>query len=292
MKLNTRLVSQLIASQFPEYAHLPVKPIAKSGHDNRTFHLGNNLSVRLPSAAGYAAQVSKEQRWLPYLKQHLSLAITQQVAVGQAEFDYPYAWSICRWLPGDTASDGPIADMNQFACDLADFLMELQAIDSQDGPPAGLHNYYRGGDLAIYSHDVDRVLANRDLNLQANRQAVTTIWKKALESSWTVPAVWVHGDVAPTNMLVIDGRLSAVIDFGVLGTGDPSCDLVMAWTFFSNQSQQTFKERFSYPADVWHRAKGWALWKALITIEEWQTKDQSRYLEAVKVLHQVLADNS
>lgn len=292
MKINVTLVSQLVNSQFPDYAHLPIRPIAKSGHDNRTFHLGDDFSVRLPSAVGYATQVTKEKQWLPYLQQHLSLPITQQVAVGKPEFGYPYAWSICRWLPGNTAADGPITDLNQFAVDLADFLIELQSIDCQDGPPAGLHNYYRGGSLTTYSHEVGRVLANNNLNLQANRQLLATIWQTAIDSTWNSPAVWVHGDVAPTNMLVVDGQLSSVIDFGVLGTGDPSCDLVMAWTFFTHNSQQTFKDRFSYPVDVWQRAKGWALWKALITIEEWQSVDSSRYLEAIKVIHQIIADRN
>lgn len=292
MNINTELVNMLISSQFPAYAHLPIRPVAKSGHDNRTFHLGNQLSVRLPSAEGYAAQVTKESKWLPYLQQQLSLPITQQVAIGKPEFGYPFAWSICHWLPGKTASEGPIADLNQFASDLADFLIDLQKIDCQEGPPAGLHNYYRGGDLATYHHDVARVLANQDLNLQGDRQVLATIWQTALETHWSSPPVWVHGDVAPTNMLVRDGRLSAVIDFGVLGTGDPSCDLVMAWTFFEGQSQQIFKNCFSYSVDVWQRAKGWALWKALITVEEWQHKDHSRYLEAVAVIQQVLADNA
>lgn len=291
MKLNTHLVRQLIHSQFPEYAQLPIKPVAKSGHDNRTFHLGDNLSVRLPSAEGYAAQVNKEQRWLPYLQQHLSLPITKQVAVGKAEFDYPYSWSICHWLPGKTADEGPINDLSHFAKDLANFLMELQKIDCHAGPTAGLHNYYRGGDLATYDHEVAQVLANQTLNLQANRQQLAILWQQALASKWTLPEVWVHGDVTPTNLLVREGRLSAVIDFGVLGTGDPSCDLVMAWTFFSGQSQQLFKETLDFPMDVWQRAKGWALWKALITIEEWQDKDPSRYLEAVKVIHRVMTDN-
>lgn len=290
MKINTDLVRHLIAEQFPIYADLPVRMVAKSGHDNRTFHLGDTLSVRLPSGEGYAAQVTKEQRWLPYLQQQLTLPITQQVAVGKPSLGYPYSWSICHWLPGETAKDGNLEDLHQFARDLAGFLRDLQKIDCHDGPSAGRHNYYRGGNLAVYTDDVARVLQNEQLNLQADRNVLKTIWETALATTWTDRPVWVHGDVAPTNMLVMDGRLSAVIDFGVLGTGDPSCDLVMAWTFFYGQNRQTFKDHLPYNADVWQRAKGWALWKALLIIEESQGNHHTAYLEAVSTIHEILAD--
>ena len=65
MELNDALVRHLVDAQFPQWAHLPIRQVMPGGWDNRTFRLGEELLVRLPSADGYAAAVAKEQRWLP-----------------------------------------------------------------------------------------------------------------------------------------------------------------------------------------------------------------------------------
>ena len=144
------MAAQLVAEQFPEWADLPVVPVALNGWDNTTFRLGEELSIRLPSADGYVAQVAKEHRWLPTLAPHLPLPIPEPVAMGRPDVTFPWPWSIYRWIDGEPARDDRICDRNTLAADLARFLTALQAIDASDGPPAGAHSFFRGGPLVVY----------------------------------------------------------------------------------------------------------------------------------------------
>ena len=260
--ITTTLVQKLIATQFPYYAHLSITPVSNQGHDNRSFRLGSQLLIRLPSSAAYSNQVLKEQQWLPLLAPNLPLPIPTPIALGSPTNDYPYPWSIYKWIEGETASVQTITDLSQFAADLAHFLTTLQEISTQDGPAAGKHNFYRGGPLSIYDTETRTAIAalvNAD-----NQKTATMIWNRALSSSWDKPPVWVHGDVALGNLLTTDGRLSAVIDFGCMAIGDPACDLVIAWNVLDAKSREIFKQTFTYDDATWHRAHGWALWKALI----------------------------
>jgi aminoglycoside phosphotransferase (APT) family kinase protein len=263
-EITAAVVARLVAEQFPQWADLPVERVAVDGWDNTTFRLGDALSVRLPSADGYVAQVDKEHRWLPVLARHLPLLIPEPVALGQPRAGFPRPWSIYRWIDGGPAGLEPVADLTGFAADLAGFLAALYAVDASDGPSPGWHNFFRGGSLEAYDAD-----SRRSIELLADdidAEAATEAWDAALASVWDRPPVWVHGDVSPSNLLVVDGVLRAVIDFGCAGVGDPACDLVMAWTFFSGESGDEFRRRLPFDDATWARARGWALWKALITI--------------------------
>src|SRR4029079_15643915 len=210
--IDADLVRRLIADQFPQWADLPVRRVELDGWDNRTFRLGDDLSVRLPSATGYVPQIEKEHRWLPHLAPHLPLPIPSPVAKGQPAAGYPFPWSVYRWLPGEPAATGHIADYCAFAADLAGFLGALYRIDAADGPPAGAHSFYRGGSLAVYDPETRAAIAT--LADEIDTGMVTAIWDEALATNWQGRPVWVHGDVAVGNLLVDEDRLSAVIDFG------------------------------------------------------------------------------
>lgn len=261
--ITTARVQKLITTQFPQYAHLPITPVPAQGHDNRSYRLGLHLLVRLPSSTAYSSQVLKEQEWLPVLAPHLPLPIPTPVALGSPTADYPYPWSIYQWIEGETASTTTIIDMPLFAHDLAQFLRALQNINTTKGPAAGKHNFYRGGPLSTYDAETRAAIAS--LPSAADQNTATIIWNQALSSSWDKPPVWVHGDIAVGNLLTTQGHLSAVIDFGCMAIGDPACDLVIAWNVFDGKSRQIFKQAFDYNDATWHRAQGWALWKALIT---------------------------
>lgn len=263
--ITVDLVKKLIFEQFPQWSHLEIKPVKNSGHDNRTFHLGDDLTIRLPSGKEYEPQIQKEAKWLPVLAQHLSLPITAPVAKGKPTPEYPLAWSINRWLVGETVTHTNV-DLQKFAIELARFLKELEAINAENGPQAGAHNFYRGGDLAVYIEEFEQALTQLPAGPQRNHYQ--DIWTTALATKWEKKPVWVHGDIAVGNLLVNDGHLSGVIDFGILGTGDPACDLVMAWTFFDSKSRKAFKEEMGLDDTTWQRGKGWALWKALITPDD------------------------
>ncbi|MDF2900438.1 MAG: aminoglycoside phosphotransferase [Phenylobacterium sp.] len=262
LNIDADLVGRLITGQFPQWADLPIRPVIPGGWDNRTFHLGDAMTVRLPSAADYAKQVEKEQQWLPRLAPHLPLPIPTPLAMGAPAEGYPWSWSIYQWLNGGPASVEPIADRRLFATNLARFLIALQRIDAAGGPPAGRHNFYRGGPLATY--DAETRLAIHALGDKIDARAVSQVWEAAMAAAWSGPPVWVHGDVAAGNLLVEHGRLSAVIDFGSSSIGDPACDLAIAWTFLEGDSREAFRAALPLDAATWARGRGWTLWKALI----------------------------
>lgn len=259
---DTQLVRDLVASQFPQWAELPVRPVEQSGWDNRTFHLGDAMIVRLPSAREYEVQVEKEQRWLPWLARRLPLPIPTPLALGNPSPAFPFRWSIYRWIDGATALPDRIDDLSMFARDLGRFLGAMHAIDAIGGPAGGPHNFYRGGDLAIYDGETRQAI-----DLLAHRpetKGALSLWEQACATSWLARPVWVHGDVSAGNLLVRDGRLCAVIDFGSLGVGDPACDLAIAWTTFHGQSRAAFRKQLPLDEATWIRGAAWALWKALI----------------------------
>lgn len=286
--IDAELVRRLVAAQFPHWADLPVRPVAVGGVDNRTFHLGDELSVRLPSGPGYAPQVEREQRWLPRLAPHLPLPIATPVAMGAPAEGYPFHWSVYRWIEGETARADRIHDLCEFATELANFLTALRRIDPSDGPPPGRHNGFRGGPLAIYDDETRRAIAALDGQLDTG--LATEIWHAALAATWSGPPVWFHGDVAHGNLLVRDGRLAAVIDFGCAGVGDPACDTVIAWTLFSGPSRRAYREALGVDEATWARGRGWALWKALITVAWHVDSTPGRALEARRVLDEILRE--
>ncbi len=286
--IDATLVSRLIAAQFPQWADLSVEPVETSGWDNRTFRLGETMSVRLPSAEGYAAQVEKEQRWLPRLEPLLPLPIPRPLALGRPAEGYPWPWSVYRWLEGENATLKRIDDPSAFATALARFLVALQKIDSAGGPPPGPHNFFRGGPLSVYDAEMRNALTA--LEGEIDVAAATAVWDAALNATWHGSPVWIHGDVAAGNLLVKEGRLSAVIDFGCLGVGDPACDLVIAWTLLSGKSREAFRGALSVDRATWARGRGWALWKALVTLAEYQTTHPLE-AEARRVVANALADH-
>jgi aminoglycoside phosphotransferase (APT) family kinase protein len=262
--ITAALVSELITEQFPQWRDLPVAPVELDGWDNTTFRLGDDMLARLPSADCYSLQVEKEQRWLPVLARQLPLPIPSPLVRGEPSAAFPRPWSIYRWIPGRPAVPERVADLCGFAVALADFLAALYRVDPADGPPPGEHNFMRGGSVATYDRQTKDAIAA--LGDRIDGRAATDAWQAALEATWNGPPVWVHGDVAASNLLVADGQLSAVLDFGCCAVGDPACDLTIAWTFFVSESRTVFRERLALDDATWLRARGWALWKALITL--------------------------
>jgi aminoglycoside phosphotransferase (APT) family kinase protein len=287
--LDAALVRRLVSAQFPAWSNLPVRQVELDGVDNCTFRLGDELSVRLPSNESYALQVAKEQRWLTILAPHLPLPIPEPVAAGRPGEGYSFSWSVYRWLDGANASHENVDDLRTFATTLADFLNALQLVDPADGPPAGPHNFYRGGPLATYDAESRRAIAA--LTGHPAGAAATEVWERALAATWHGRPVWFHGDVAEGNLLVRDGRLAAVIDFGTSGVGDPACDLVIAWTFLSGESREAFRAAVVADAATWARGRGWALWKALITLAEHRGTNPDKAATAGRVIDEVLADH-
>lgn len=287
--IDVDLVRALVATQFPQWAHLPVEPAEPDGWDNRTFHLGEHMSVRLPSGPQYALQVEKEQKWLPKLAPHLPLPVPVPLALGTPAHGYPWQWSVYRWLDGEIATIERISDLQEFAITLAQFLAALQRVDPAGGPPPGKHNFFRGGPLTVYDGETREALAL--LEGRIDTDAATAVWEAALAANWQGSPVWLHGDVSSENLLVHRGRLNAVIDFGCSGVGDPACDLAIAWTLFDGGSREAFRAALPLEDETWARGRGWALWKGLKTIAQHMNTNLSEAGKARRTIEEVLLDH-
>jgi len=287
--IDATLVKRLIAAQFPQWSHLPVTPVEIDGWDNRTYRLGDDLTVRLPTAAGYVPAVDKENEWLPRLAPSLPVAIPTIVAKGVPGEGYPFPWSIRGWIQGETAAQARIDDMAQFATSVAEFLLALQRCDSSGGPAAGEHSWYRGAAPAHYDEETRRCLTELQGHVDTDRAAA--VWDAALAAEWHGEPVWFHGDIAAGNLLAVDGKLVAVIDFGTSGVGDPACDLVIAWTDFTGESRRVFRTAMEQDEGTWARARGWLLWKSLLVLSESIGTDPDRAAVQHRLIDEVLADH-
>ncbi|WP_328477768.1 aminoglycoside phosphotransferase family protein [Actinoplanes sp. NBC_00393] len=289
--IDVGLVRRLIAAQFPRWRDLPVTPVAVDGWDNRTYRLGDDMTVRLPTAPGYVPAVAKENECLPRLAPQLPVAIPRVLAAGIPGEGYPYPWSVRAWLPGETAAAGRIDDLAAFARSVAGFIRALQRCDPAGGPPAGEHSWFRGASLAQYDAETRRCLTA--LNGHIDTALAAEVWQAALAADWLGPPVWFHGDIAAGNLLIAGGKLTAVIDFGTSGVGDPACDLVIAWTMFgeADGSRAAFREAVAQDAGTWARARGWALWKAMLVLTGALTADNRPQAEEHRhVINEVLTE--
>lgn len=284
--VDVPLVRRLIARQFPQWAGLPVRPVAMDGWDNWTFYLGDRLKVRLPSSQGYQTQTAKESRWLPLLAPLLPVAVPVPAGIGEPGEGFAWPWSVYYWIEGDPVT--PDLDRLALACDLAAFLNALQAIDATGGPVPGEHSFYRGADpMQAYGADARRYVDALEGKIET--AAAHAVLDSAARSMPSKP-VWVHGDVAVGNLLTRHGKLSAVLDFGCAAVGDPSCDLAIAFTFFDSDSRAAFRRQLQIDDDTWARGRTWALWKAALLASANQIAHAEEHTP-LDVIAAILADH-
>ncbi|WP_329012237.1 aminoglycoside phosphotransferase family protein [Streptomyces sp. NBC_00690] len=256
--IDAALARRLVDTQFPQWAELPLKLLDPAGSDHVIYRLGEELSVRLPRHEGAIRQAVKESEWLPRLAPHLPLAIPILAGVGEPSFDYPWPWAVSRWLDGDVATVEALADSSLAAVQLAQFLTALQAFAPDDFPVEGACEDLTGRPLADRDRATRAAIAEVDGAFDA--AALTELWDAALSApGWVGQPVWFHGDLHTGNLLTVDGRLSAVIDFGGLGIGDPACDLTIAFTLMSARSRTAFRATLGVDDATWTRGRGWAL---------------------------------
>jgi aminoglycoside phosphotransferase (APT) family kinase protein len=286
---DASLVRRLLVAQFPQWADLLIESVPSAGTDNALYRLGDDMAVRLPRIERATRQVDKEHEWLPRLAPHLPLAVPVPLARGLPGEGYPWHWSITPWLAGEHVTIERLADPRQAATDLARFIAALQRIDPSGGPPPGEHNFGRGVPLA--QRDSRTREAIRALDGMLDTAAVTAAWDVALQApAWHGPLVWIHGDVSAGNLLAVQGRLSAVVDFGGLGVGDPACDLMIVWTLFSGESREAFRAVLAVDDATWARGRAWALSWALIFIPYYVNTNPVGVSNAWRAIDEVLAD--
>jgi len=263
--IDEALVRRLLAGQFPQWADLALSQVIPAGTDNALYRLGDHLTVRLPARLAAAIQAERDQRWLPWLAPKLPLTIPAPIGAGVPAEGYPWAWSVCPWLPGEDAATASTLDLNEAAATLARFLVRLQSVDASSGPAAGPMNHSRGVPLSLLDERVRRDL--EFLGKEIDRPAVLAIWRDALAApSYEGPGSWVHGDLHPGNLLTRDGRIVGVLDFGLLGVGDPACDLLVAWSLLDASGRAVFQDVLRPDAASWSRGRGWAVFNAVIAL--------------------------
>lgn len=262
MNITLELAKRLIVSQFPEYADLNLIEVEQQGHDNKTYRIGNNMLIRMPTAESYALKVPIEQELLPKLAKHLSIAIPAPIKMGKSSEDYPYPFSIYKWVDGRSANHIAFDEqlLENIGYQLAKFLKELHAITDVEGPAPGQHNWWRGCHISVYDEAAREQITNLGDFIDAD--SALELWKKACVTKWNKPPIWIHGDFAVGNIIIKSNKLSGIIDFGGTAIGDPACDLVIAWTFLNGKARDIFISTMDLDESTWLRARGWALWKS------------------------------
>ncbi len=280
------LVRRLLAGQFPEWADLPIKPVPSYGTDHAIYRVGTSLSVRLPRIRSATKQAAMEAEWLPRFAPHLPLAVPAQLAAGRPAEGYPFPWSVYQWLPGEDAN-GTIDDLVQAAVDLSAFVTALHQIDTTGAPRHSRSG--RGGPLADRDQDVREAIAQ--LGRRIDGPAALRSWEESLGApAWRGSHVWVHGDLLPGNLLVVNGRLSAIIDFGTLQVGDPACDLQAAWNLFAGESRARFRAELGADDASWLRGRGTVLYQTVMALAYYWDTNPGMVRQASRGLAEVLAD--
>lgn len=302
IRIDVALVRALLDRTAPQYASLPLHRLPASGSTNALFRLGDDLLVRLPRQPGGTATIEKEARWLPLIAPSLPVPVPEVLVVGEPAHGYPERWSIVTWVEGDPPAvvdpaSAPVPARGVLADDLAALVTALRAVDVPERAAADPDlRWYRGEPLATRDADTRRDIAAcraiPDLGLDLD--AVLRVWTEAMRMPGVhdvqpVPR-WYHGDLLAENLLVRDGRLAAVLDFGGLSVGDPTIDLVVAWEILDAPAREHFRRAVRVDDDTWLRGRAWALSLAVMTFPYYWRTMPERCASRLAVARAVLAD--
>ncbi|MFE9499769.1 aminoglycoside phosphotransferase family protein [Streptomyces collinus] len=263
IEITAELVRDILREQHPDLADRPLE-LGARGWDNQLWRLGDDLAVRLPWATQDADELlRKEHAWLPGLAPRLPLPVPVPQRLGEPSDRFPRPWTVTTWVPGEPADRAPATRAADAADSLAAFLTALHR-PAPDGAPLGRD---RGGPLAdLAGHFAGGLASATELRLVPDPDAVRAVWEDAVAAPcWTGPAVWLHGDLHPANILTLDGTFCGVIDFGDLCAGDPACDLAAAWILLPDGAADRFHAAYRPAPDAatLRRARGWAVLRAL-----------------------------
>lgn len=262
--VTIELAHKLISEQCPQWANDPLVQLESAGTDHVLFRLGEDRLLRLPVADWAYDQAAKEYQWLSRLGR-LPLQLSAPLFLGHPGQNYPIHWSIVQWIEGQTASHDAISDWDSASEAIAHFLQVLWQVDAANGPVAGDHNGYRGSHLSRRDKAVHQALDQLRHDIPVD--ALVAQWRQALDATPdALPHKWLHGDLHIGNLIARDGKLVGVIDWGLMGIGDPAVDLMVAWTWLPTSHREMFKHQMDCDEAIWMRARGWAISVAVIAL--------------------------
>ncbi|GIL29450.1 aminoglycoside phosphotransferase family protein [Actinocatenispora comari] len=260
--LTEAAVAALVAEQFPRWAALPVRRVGSHGTVNALYRLGDELVARFPLRPDDGAELRAERDHARLLAPHLPMPVPETVGIGGPGAGYPGAWSVCRWLAGDSADRRPPTDRARLATDLAGFVAALHAVDTggRAAVTAG-----RGSTLSTLDDEVRAAL--RDCAELVDTGRLTRIWDDCLAADpYRGPGAWLHADLMPGNLLLRDDTLVAVLDLGTVRVGDPAVDLMPAWNLFDADARARYRDVLGVDDQTWRRGRGWTLLQAIVAL--------------------------
>ena len=287
--IDEGLVRRLLAGAFPAWADLALEAVPSAGTDHALYRLGEDKSVRLPRIDWATGQAEFEAEWAPRLAPHLPFAIPVPLGVGEPAEGYPWRWGVYPWLPGEALDRDPAHDPAQLARDLAAFVVALRSIDAADAPRGGRSS--RVGELLARDGDVRGDVAT--LGDMVDGAALLAAWEDALRAPpWGGPATWAHSDLLPGNLLLVDGRLSAVIDLGGMRAGDPAVDAMPGWTTLPRDVRWIYREALGVDDATWDRGRGWAIVFAVAALPYYRETNPTLANIAARTIDAVLRERA
>lgn len=280
-----QLVRALLAEQFPQWAALPLHRVTSTGTDNAVFRLGAHLGLRIPKVEWPVAAIEHEHRWLPVLAPLLPLEVPVPVGAGRPSPGYPWPWTVYPWLSGRNPGIGSAPD--DLVDDLMSFRSALAAVPTQGAPPAD-----RG--VPIRTKDEQNRAGLQTLGdigeTATSLAALSACWDDILAADDHVgPPEWVHGDLTRGNLLLRPGR-AAVIDWTLMGIGDPAVELLPAWNLFGRRQRRRYRDELAVDDHTWLRGRGWAMTMSLAALPYYRKTNPPLADMARHVLHELAGD--
>jgi aminoglycoside phosphotransferase (APT) family kinase protein len=287
VEVDADCVRRLLASQYPDIAGAPITTIDSTGTVNALFRVGDQFLARLPLVARWSNDIDREWDWLPWFSRRIvSVRLPEPIFKGHPADDYPFPWAVYRWIDGAPYDDALVDDERSAAETLVRFVLELRSLELVEGAP-------RGGRRPLRELDEETRTAIGAADDTIDAAAAMTVWEDALEAPvWDGKSAWIHGDLLRPNLLVNDGHLDAVIDFGGVGIGDPATDLMPAWSVFGPTGRKVFRATLEPDGATWSRARGIALHQAAMVIPYYAETNAAFVALSIRAIEQIVAEFS